>query len=364
MLGCPEIPEENTPMPSRIYRVTRKVEETPNTTSVYLAAVDDQPLQPFRGGQLLRFDIPDVGERAYVLSAFSTKPNAYRITVKHRAGDDNARSGAGYWRAIARQGDLVRACGPTGSFHLPETLDGPVVIITAGAGEASLTAIAEELAVRAARHPVWFLHRTVNGATFALKDKLGSLRADLPSAKWWIWYSHPCPTDRKDRQYQYQGEIDLSDLGHPLPGDGCDFHVCGPDGFVARIVEELRRRNVAAERIHVQCVGAEEEPSTALDEAEFNIPELGPTDPLRSFRHIRALEARGRFAARFRRTARTAGGILLPDRDVRDMRAASGFRERRADRRDNCQARPRLSAAVLQRAVIRHGNRSLELFGS
>jgi uncharacterized protein len=271
-------------MPSRIYRVIRKVEETPNTTSIYLAAADDQPLPPFRGGQLLRFDIPDVGERAYVLSAFSAKPKAYRITVKHRAGDDNARSGAAYWRAIARQGDLVRACGPTGSFHLPERLDGPVVIITAGAGEASLTAMAEELAVRAARHPVWFLHRTVNGATFALKDKLGSLRADLPNAKWWIWYSHPCPTDRKNRQYQYQGEIDLSDLGHPLPGDGCDFHVCGPDGFVAHIVEELRRRNVAAERIHVQCVGAEEEPSTALDEAELNIPELGP----RQIRFVRS----------------------------------------------------------------------------
>jgi ferredoxin-NADP reductase len=261
----------------RMYRLIRKVEETPNSTSIYLSAADDQPLQPFNGGQFLSFEIPGVGERAYVLSAFSAKPKTYRITVKHRSGDDDVpTSAAAYWRARAAQGDLVRVSGPTGSFHLPARLEDPLVLITAGAGEASLTAIAEELAVRARRHQVWFLHRTINSSTFALKNKLGSLRADLPNAKWWIWYSHPRPFDRKNKDYDHQGELNLLHVAHLLPRDGCDFYVCGPDGFVAFMVNQLQQLNVAVARIHVEGIGPEETQSTQPAEAEPSIHPLGP----------------------------------------------------------------------------------------
>ena len=45
---------------------------------------------------------------------------------------------------------------------------------------AAVTAMAEELAVKASRHHAVFLHATFNSSTFALKGKLGSLKADLP----------------------------------------------------------------------------------------------------------------------------------------------------------------------------------------
>ena len=261
----------------RIYRVTRKLEEAPNTISVYLSAADDQPLPPFSGGQHLRFEIPGVGERAYLLSAFSTKPRSYRITVKHRAGDDAAaHSGAAYWRARAEQGDLVRAFGPTGSFHLPPKLDRPLLLVTAGAGEAALIAIAEELAVRSARHRAWFLHRTANASTFALKGKLGSLRADLPNASWRVWFSDPRPFDRMGKDYDHRGEINLPDLGFPLPENGCDFYICGPDSFVALIAGQLQRLGAGVGRIHTECVGPEEECPAEFEQAEPGIPPLEP----------------------------------------------------------------------------------------
>jgi ferredoxin-NADP reductase len=254
--------------------VIRKLEEAPNTISIYLSAADDQPLQPFNGGQHLRFEIPGVGERAYVLSAFSAKPKSYRITVKHPArGADVAESGAAYWREQAEQGGLVRAFGPTGSFHLPPKLDRQLVLITAGAGEAALT---EELAVRAARHRVWLMHRTVNASTFALKGKLASLRAELANAGWRIWFSGPRPFDRKGKDYDHQGEINLPDLGPALHENGCDFYVCGPDSFVALIAGQLQQLDVDAARIHTECVGPEEERSTESDEAEQSIPPLEP----------------------------------------------------------------------------------------
>jgi ferredoxin-NADP reductase len=264
-------------MTSRAYRVIRKVDETPNTISVYLTSADEGPLPPFNGGQFLSFQIPDVGERAYVLSAFSANPKTYRITVKHRPGDDDAaNSGAAYWRLEAGRGDLVMASGPSGSFHLPAKLDRPLVFIAAGAGEASLAAIAEELAVRAARHPVWFLHQTINASTFALKDKLGSLRADLPNAKWRIWYTRPRSFDRKDRDYDHQGEMNLLEFRQLLPDEGYDFYVCGPDGFVASAADQLRRLGVAPARVHFECMGPEEVQSAEFDETVPEIPPLGP----------------------------------------------------------------------------------------
>jgi ferredoxin-NADP reductase len=264
-------------MTSRLYRVIRKVQETSNTLSIYLAGADGAPLQPFNGGQFLEFEIPGVGPRAYLLSAFSTKPGSYRITVKHRTTDDDADgSGAAFWRRSAAQGDLVRAIGPAGSFGLPARPDCPVVLITAGAGEASLAAIAEQLAVCAARQQVWLLHRTINSSTFALKNKLGSLRADLPNAKWSIWYTDPRPADRKGKEYDHQGEIDFSQLVDPLPRQESEFYVCGPDAFVAFILVKLQRLDVAPARIHAQGTGSEESGPAEFEAAEPRLPPLEP----------------------------------------------------------------------------------------
>jgi ferredoxin-NADP reductase len=271
------VEQEKQFMTSRILRVARKVQETSNTLSVYLAAADAKPLQPFNAGQFLEFEIPDVGVRAYLLSAFSAQPKIYRITVKHRPGnEDLAASGATYWRRTAAQGDAVKAYGPTGSFGLWQPLERPVVLIAAAAGEASLTAIAEQLAVRAPRHPVWFVHQTINSSTFALRAKLGSLRADLPNAKWSIWYRDPLPVDRRGKDYDHSGEIDFSQLAHPLPWDESEFHVCGPDDFVARIAGHLQRLGVTAARVHMQGTGAEEFQAAVSEEAYPVLPTLAP----------------------------------------------------------------------------------------
>jgi NAD(P)H-flavin reductase len=169
------VEQEKQFMTSRILRVARKVQETSNTLSVYLAAADAKPLQPFNAGQFLEFEIPDVGVRAYLLSAFSAQPKIYRITVKHRPGnEDLAASGATYWRRTAAQGDAVKAYGPTGSFGLRQPLERPVVLIAAAAGEASLSdcraacrpRAAPSGMVRASNHQQFHL-RTEGQARFA-----------------------------------------------------------------------------------------------------------------------------------------------------------------------------------------------------
>ncbi|SRR5579871_159325 len=226
----------------REYKIVRKVEETPNVLSFYLAARDGQPLQRFRSGQWLKVDIPGVGERSYLLSAFSQDPRIYRITV----ADDGSGSSAAaaYWRHQLTQGDVVNAVGPTGSFHLPEQLGRPIMCLASGIGESFLVAAAEELAVRSSGHRAVFLYSTFNSRTFGLKTKLESLRSELRNSNWAIWYSDPDPRDREGRDFHHHGEMDISLCMRFLSSESHDVFACGPDRFIQWIEQELRARRI------------------------------------------------------------------------------------------------------------------------
>jgi uncharacterized protein len=276
-------------MTIRRYKVVRRVEETPNAVSIYLSAADDLPLQPFRAGQYLMLRIPGMGERAYILSTFSPQPKTYRITVTLTGRPDaSGIHTSGYWHNTVASGDVLEAIGPIGSFHLPDRLDRPLVFISAGIGEAPMTAMAEELAVRAPLHRAWFLHGTTNGATFALKSKLGFLRSDLPNSQWRVWYSRPRSNDRQDKDYNIRGPLELGILDQLQPINEFDFYVCGPDQFVASSATSLRKLGIPAGRIHSETLGKADE---ADPEVVEQATDLAPLEP-RTINFVRS----GKFA--------------------------------------------------------------------
>jgi len=264
-------------MQLRTYKVVRKVEETPMFTSIYLGPADDRALPRFHAGQHLRFHIPEVGERAYALSSFSAEPRIYRITVRHPGpSKGEGKHGNSYWLDTTN-GDEVQASGPAGGFHLPQTLTNPLIFISAGIGEAPVAAIAEELAIRAPRHSLKFFHSTVRGATFALKGKLNSLRADLPNASFRTWYSHPASTDREGRDFDQCGEMEIEYLRRTTGGAEDEFFICGPDDFVDGVVAGLEAWGVAPARVHAERLGRQNEEELAeLIESEITLPPLEP----------------------------------------------------------------------------------------
>lgn len=225
-------------MKFRSYTVFRKIEETPNTISIFLKAEDGGPLDTFRAGQHLSFEIGHAERRDYILSAYSAKPNIYRITVAH-SSDHKFSAGAKYWTEIT-EGDVVRATGPSGEFHLPSELDRPILMLSKDIGEAAMTAIAEELAIKKPQHRAVFLHSTYNSATFALKAKLASLKADLPNADWRIWFRSPRQSDRASKEFDIKGEIDLQRHTKFFPPGTFDSYICGPTDFVLQTENLLR----------------------------------------------------------------------------------------------------------------------------
>ena len=256
----------------RQYRIARKVNETPNTVSVFLTSTE--ALEHFQAGQHLTFDIPGVGERPYVLSAFSPDPKIYRITVIHTDANGTPTAAA-YWADQAEKGGMNQATGPQGSFHLTPELDRPIVILSKDIGEAAVTAMAEQLAVRASRHQVTFLHATFNSSTFALKDKLGSLKADLPSSVWKVWFSNPRQVDRPGKEYDFSGNMDLDQCAEFFPSNEFDAYICGPIEFVAATETALRASGARCRAIYTQEMGATLAPPAEIAD-EKELPPLYP----------------------------------------------------------------------------------------
>lgn len=261
-------------MEHQSYKVARKVQETPDTVSIFLASAGDDPLAPFKAGQHLAFDIPEIGERKYVLSSFSSRPGIYRITVAHDTGKTSGH-GSFYWTHKVSSGDIVRASGPAGAFHLPDRLERPIVVLSSDIGEAAVAAIAEELAVRAPAHRAIFLHGTLNSATFALKGKLTSIRADLPNASWHVWFSAPLHADREGKDYEKTGEMNADAIGELLPAEPFDALICGPEKFVEAISSKLKDHSLNCKTILSERMG-DDIKFTVQDDEDEELPPLKP----------------------------------------------------------------------------------------
>lgn len=261
-------------MQKQSYKVVRRVRETPNTVSIFLVAVGNISLAGFKAGQHLSFDIPRVGERKYVLSAFSIRPSIYRITVVH--GDEKCLGrGSSYWAYEVSLGDIIQAYGPSGMFHLPHILERPIVLLSNDIGEAAVAAIAEELAVRAPHHRVIFLHGTYNSSTSALKGKLNSIKADLPNASWCTWFSAPRPHDRMGKDFELIGEINVETLGDLLPKEEFDALICGPESFVDSTAVKFLNLKTNCRRILREGMGSRVNPPIEVDQNE-RLPPLKP----------------------------------------------------------------------------------------
>lgn len=259
-------------MAERQYRVVRRVAEAPNTFSIFLQCAENRQLDPFRSGQYLTFHIPGIGKRDYVLSSFSKEPRIYRISILH-GGDKSIPTphSPSFWLCDVAIGDVLTASGPSGSFHLQQ-FDRPIVILSKGIGEAAVTAMAEELAIRQPGHQIVFLHSTFNSSTFALKGKLKSLSADLPHATWRVWFSRPLPSDRLGKEYDAPGEICVGEYSAFFPKGEFDAYICGPEEFVTSTETALRDLKIGCRSLFRQSMGRDIEPPIEVAQEELLPP--------------------------------------------------------------------------------------------
>jgi ferredoxin-NADP reductase/MOSC domain-containing protein YiiM len=267
----------------RPLRVSHKVRESGNVTSLMLEPEDGQSIAAALPGQfvVLRLGPASALMRSYSLSG---EPGAayYRVSVKREAHG----AASAYVDDELQVGDIVHASAARGSFTLRPG-DTPVVLLSAGIGVTPVLAMLHALAAEASTREIWWLYGTRGGREHPFAEEARGLLKALPHHHSYICYSSPDPEDRPNVDFDAAGRLNmrvLQERNLPLNGD---FYICGPSTFMSDLTAGLVTCGVARDRIHSEMFGAGPSNTPGIDPSPHRPPHLpaGPpgSGPMVSF---------------------------------------------------------------------------------
>ena len=236
----------------RTHRVVRIEQETDRIRSFYLAPADGGPLLAHAAGQLLPVRV-DERVRTYTLSS-APGDAYYRISVKRE--DQGAVSR--YLHDSLREGDLIEARGPRGTFVVDDAGRRPLLLIGGGVGITPMIAMAKHLANEALRtrraRSVTVFHAARSPRALAFADEFARLADGAAGGiayRTVVSAPDPASAPRPD----FVGRLDADMLRAVLPLDDYDVYLCGPGEFMQSVYRALRGLGVADERIHAEAFG-------------------------------------------------------------------------------------------------------------
>ncbi|WP_026595930.1 MOSC and FAD-binding oxidoreductase domain-containing protein [Methyloferula stellata] len=239
----------------RSLRVSRKLHESSNVTSLVLEPADGEPLATAEAGQfiVLRLGpLPDGSAllRSYSLSGEPSR-DRYRISVKR---EPHGAAGA-YIDTQVQAGDSLDVSAPRGSFTL-QPGERPVLLVSAGIGATPVLAMLYALAAEQTRREIWWIYGARNGSEHPFAAEVRELLESLPGSHSHIRYSAPNPTDRPSVDFDGVGRVDvdvLKEIG--VPPDA-DVYICGPAAFMSDLVTGLAGSGVIRDRLHTENFGS------------------------------------------------------------------------------------------------------------
>jgi ferredoxin-NADP reductase/MOSC domain-containing protein YiiM/ferredoxin len=239
----------------RSLRVSRKLHESSNVTSLVLEPADGEPLTAAPAGQYIVLRLrprPDESPllRSYSLSGAPSE-DRYRISVKR---EPHGAAGA-YIAARVQAGDILDVSAPRGSFTLRQG-EGPIVLVSAGIGATPVLAMLYALAAAQTRREIWWIHGARNSSEHPFAAEVRALLKTLPGSRSHIRYSAPKPTDRRTVDFDRVGRVGVhvfEEMGVP-PDAG--FYICGPAAFMSGLVDGLAGWGVARDRLHTENFGS------------------------------------------------------------------------------------------------------------
>jgi ferredoxin-NADP reductase/MOSC domain-containing protein YiiM len=238
----------------RPFRVSRKIVESRNVTSLILEPIDGHPVAAALPGQFVVIRLePSAAQamtRSYSLSSGSDA-ESYRISIKREA-----HGAASHYIADALlAGAPVQLGAPRGSFTLRQDAR-PVVLLSAGIGVTPVLAMLHALAAEPTTRDVWWLHGTRNGREHAFAAETRGLLARLAHHHSHVCYSAPDPGDRLETDFDIAGHLDVGLLERLNVPRDADFYLCGPAAFMSDLSAGLANLGVSPDRIHTELFGA------------------------------------------------------------------------------------------------------------
>ena len=239
----------------RSLRVSHKLHESSNVTSLALEPADGEPLTAALAGQFIVLRLrprPDGSAllRSYSLSGAPSE-DRYRISVKR---EPHGAAGA-YIETRVQAGDILDVSAPRGSFTLQQGKR-PVVLVSAGIGATPVLAMLHALAVEQTRREIWWIHGARNGSEHPFAAEVRELLKTLPGNRSHICYSAPKPTDRLTVDFDKVGRIGVDVFEEMGVAPDADFYICGPAAFMSGLVDGLAGWGVARDRLHTENFGS------------------------------------------------------------------------------------------------------------
>jgi ferredoxin-NADP reductase/MOSC domain-containing protein YiiM len=269
----------------RPFRVSRKLRESGNVTSLMLEPTDGQPVAAALPGQFVVLRLGSESAPALMRSySLSGEPDAgsYRVSIKREA---HGAAGA-YVDDELQVGDIVQASAARGSFTLRPG-DTPVVLLSAGIGVTPVLAMLHALVAEASTREIWWLYGTRNGREHPFAEEARGLLKALAHRHSHICYSSPDPEDRPNVDFDAPGRMNIKVLQQLDPPRDGDFYICGPSTFMSDLTAGLATLGVARDRIHTEMFGAGPSNTPGIAASPRRAPHLpaglAGTGPLVSF---------------------------------------------------------------------------------
>jgi len=221
----------------RQLRVSRKLHESSNVTSLVLEPADGEQLTAALAGQFIVVRLRPRPDESALLRSYSLSgppgEDRYRISVKR---EPHGAAGA-YIDTRVQAGDILEVSAPRGSFTLRQG-ERPVVLVSAGIGATPVVAMLHALAAEQTGREIWWIHGARNSSEHPFAAEVRELLKTLPGSRSHICYSAKAyrSAECRFRQGGARGRARVRGNGRPAR---CGLLHLRP----GRVYERSRRRS-------------------------------------------------------------------------------------------------------------------------
>ncbi|KAI1260821.1 flavohemo protein [Xylariaceae sp. FL1019] len=243
----------------RRFKIAKKVPESTDITSFYLAPEDGAALPLYLPGQYISIQlfVPKLGVRQPRQYSLSDEPRSdyYRISVKKETAKLVTAPSlvSTMLHEELEEGDVVELTHPAGEFCVEMDAKTPVALVSAGVGITPMVSILSSALASNAQRPISVVHgahTSEERAFYKLLEEAG----DRPN----IQITTFLTTVKKGDQYDFHGRVNLDKVepAQLFLGDtNAHYYICGPPSFMKYINQQLLDRGVGSDKVHLEVFG-------------------------------------------------------------------------------------------------------------
>lgn len=214
-------------------------EERGDDVAVFSVKLDDEPPVSYLPGQYIsvRQTMPDGAGQLRQYSLVGGEEGVLTFAVRRVDASEDLPAGevsTQLWEKV-QPGDAIEISLPAGDLVLDTKSDDPVVLISAGIGATPMIGMLDALVAADSKRDVVVLHADRAENTDALRAERNNAVSALANARQQVWY-----------------EPDLMNLADTELPEGAQFYLCGGNGFLQAIRQQLADRGIDRNNVHFE----------------------------------------------------------------------------------------------------------------